>query len=312
MMAPVEGQGRFQASFMGTMNDFSTEFSTPAPPSQVMHNTRIKRYPDGSADIIVGSRPFGGGSIAAEPRRYDRDAQRSPLPAATPEEAYAETERLGIQYDGWDTEAQERAAAANRARAQRRARVAVRDLGLCNEWAYFVTLTFDPGKVDSYDAAAVVRKLKSWLDNRVRRCGLRYVLVPEHHKSGRIHFHGFFNDALPVTDSGHKDAAGHTVYNLPKWTLGFSTAIGLYGDKAAAVGYCCKYVAKQQDKIGGRWYYSGGDLRRPEVEWTDTEWAEAAEAGEPFTVEGVSWTQFVRLWADAAFCNNVAKSEGTV
>lgn len=282
-----------------------------SPGSQrVMHNTRIKRYPDGSADIVVGSRPFGGGEAAAEPQRYDYIVLPSPLPRQTAEEAYAELERDAIQCDGVDTEAQERAAAANRARAQRRARVAVRDLGLCNEWSYFVTLTLDRRRVDRYDPAAVVKKMKSWLDNRVRRDGLCYVLVPEHHKDGAIHFHGFFNDALPVTDSGHRDSKGHQVFNLPDWSLGFSTAIGLYGDKAAAVAYCCKYVAKQQEKIGGRWYYSGGRLRRPEVEWTDMPWEEAAQMGEPFQVEGLPWTRFVRVRAEGApegVCNNVAK-----
>ena len=286
------------------------EEKSPAVPfmgqqQRVLHNTRIKRYPDGSAEIIVGSRPFGGGEVAVQPQRYDEEARPSPLPKQSAEEAYAELERDAIQDDGIDREAQIRAAAANRARAQRRARVAVRDLGLCNDWSYFVTLTLDRRKVNRYDAAEVVHKMKSWLDNRVRRDGLRYVLVPEHHKDGAIHFHGFFNDALPVTDSGHRDSGGHQVFNLPDWTLGFSTAIGLYGEKAAAVGYCCKYVAKQQEKIGGRWYYSGGKLNRPEVEWTDTDWEDAAQSGEPFQVDGLPWTRFVRIRADG--CNIVAK-----
>ena len=149
-------------------------------------------------------------------------------------------------------------------RAMRRARSKVRQLALANQFRWFVTLTLDPGKINRYDPVEVVRKMSTWCDNRVRRKGLAYILVPEHHKDGAIHFHGFFNDALPAVDSGHKDKNGHTVYNLPDWTWGFTRAVELYGDYHAAVGYCCKYIGKGQGKIGGRWYYSGGDLQTPE------------------------------------------------
>jgi hypothetical protein len=103
----------------------------------------------------------------------------------------------------------------------------------------------------------------------VQRKGLKYILVPERHKKGGIHFHGFFNDCLEVVDSGHTDKQGHTIYNLPQWSLGFTTAIELYDDYSRAVGYVCKYVGKQGEKPAGRWYYSGGDLKEPEVEYLD-------------------------------------------
>ena len=278
---------------------------------ELLHNCRIKRYPDGSAEVIAASAPFGGGEIRTDPLRYDGDAPAMDPDAGLPplmararriqrqEAAYASLERTAIQEEGRESEGQEARQRASRARAQRRARVAVRDLGLCNDWAYFVTLTLDPQRINRYDPAEVVRHLNHWLDNRVRRDGLAYVLVPEHHKDGAIHFHGFFNDALPVVDSGHHDQGGHAVYNLPAWGWGFSTAIALYGERAAAVGYCCKYVAKQQEKIGGRWYYSGGKLRRPAVEWCDVDFDALADAqdAEPFTIEGLPWSRFVRLRA---------------
>ena len=70
-------------------------------------------------------------------------------------------------------------------------------------------------------------------------------------------------------DSGHTDKQGHTIYNLPQWSLGFTTAIELYDDYEKAVGYVCKYVGKQGEKPAGRWYYSGGDLKEPEVLYTE-------------------------------------------
>lgn len=185
----------------------------------------------------------------------------------------------------------------NRARAARRARAAVRSYGYANAdvWTYFVTLTIAPGSVvDRYNSTSVLRCQQQWLSNQVKRHGLIYVLVPERHKDGAIHFHGFFNDTLKMVDSGtvmlpghskpvrprnaQQRAAGKTVFNIPAWKYGFSTAIPLDGDKVKAVSYICKYIGKQtedgylDDKIGGRWYYSGGDLRRPEEVYSNVSW----------------------------------------
>ena len=182
---------------------------------------------------------------------------------------------------GWHPKGRQRAATAAREatpeenqranldRAMRRARAQVRDIALSNPFRWFVTLTLDQARVDRHDMAAITRKLNAWLDNQVRRHGLAYVLVPERHKDGAIHFHGFFNDAVRAVPSGHADKGGHPIFNLPGWTLGFTTAIQLYGDYHAAVGYVCKYIGKQGEKPGGRWYYSGGQLARPEVTYAD-------------------------------------------
>lgn len=226
--------------------------------SDLTHNARIKRYPDGSCDVLVCSAPIfkTEGWEAAETDGLTPRAERG-----------------------------EAAKTANLERAQRRARSQLRDIALCTPFTYFVTLTLDPGRIDRYDPAAVTKRLNQWLDNNVRRRGLCYVLVPELHKDGAIHFHGFFNDALPVVASGVVDKSGHPVYNLPGWTLGFTTAIRLYGDYRAAVSYVTKYISKSADKVGGRWYYSGGDVRRPVVELTDWPFPMEDDGSYRFTVE---------------------------
>ena len=183
-------------------------------------------------------------------------------------------------------------------RSMRRARAKVRRLALANEFRWFVTLTLDPAKVDSMDGAAVVRKLNAWCSNAVQRNGLRYILVPERHKKGGIHFHGFFSDSLEAVDSGtikppgggkpRKPRSkaqreewlrngGQIVYNLPGWSLGFTTAMELYGEYPAAVAYVCKYIGKEGEKPAGRWYYSGGDLREPEVTYCELSPAELVQ-----------------------------------
>lgn len=225
------------------------------------HNARIKTYPDGSQDVLVCDAPIFGfqGWEPEKPRRR------------TPGEG-----------DG---------AGDGPARAVRRAKAQVRDIALCTEFKYFVTLTLDRCRISRHDVPEIIRHLNHWLDNNVRRKGLAYVLVPERHKDGAIHFHGFFNGALEATDSGTiippeggrprrpRNGAqgaqwlaegGHRVYNLPGWGWGFSTAIELYGTYSKAVGYVCKYIGKDQgEKIGGRWYYSGGAIGRPQVDYGD-------------------------------------------
>ena len=180
---------------------------------------------------------------------------------------------------------------ANLDRARSRARAKVRQLALANEFEWFVTLTLDPEKIDRYNPKEVVRKMSQWCDNRVRRKGLRYILVPEHHKDGAIHFHGFFNGALQAVASGLTDKNGHEVFNLPDWTLGFTRAVRLYGEYGAAVTYVTKYIGKESEKIGGRWYYSGGALAAPEEREIDINYWELMEAqDDEFTAQyGAGW-----------------------
>lgn len=220
--------------------------------SAVKHYAKIYSYPNGVQDIVASSAPDFG---AKGWEKSGADAKR-----CAPAGAH---ERKSSDPKGEDLE-----------RSMRRARAKLRRLALANDFRWFVTLTLNPELVDSFDGAAVVKKLNAWCSNMVQRHGLRYILVPERHKSGRLHFHGFFSDSVEAVDSGHMDKQGHTVYNLPQWSLGFTTAIELYDDYTRAVGYVCKYVGKQGEKPAGRWYYSGGDLREPEVTYAEISPAE--------------------------------------
>lgn len=233
---------------------------------------REKTFPDGSYEILICDRPLfseRGWEYEKNSPKIRRERHTSP---ASPE---------------------------NLARSARRASTKLRDIALCNNFQTFVTLTLDQAKIDRYDRETIVKKLQTWADNHVRRDGLRYVLVPELHKDGALHFHGFFGWACSdvkdkwLVDSGTVSVPGkkapvkprseahrkrliavgaQTVYNLPKWPYGFTTAIPLYGDYHAAVSYVCKYVRKQIDcsgeaggKICKRWYFHGGCDGQPLV-----------------------------------------------
>lgn len=260
--------------------------------AQIYHSQRIKEYPvAGVWEALTASRP-----IFREPGWERTGDKVLPIRHASrvDSEEHGEPSKESID------------------RAVRRARVALRDYALSTEFRYFVTLTLDASKVDRFDVREITRKMQSWCSNMVQRHGLAYVLVPELHKDGAVHFHGFFNDALPVVDSGTLvppeggkpkrprseaeraawvAAGAHVVYNLPAWTLGFTTAMELYGEYSRAVAYCCKYIGKQQregelpQKIGGRWYYSGGKLGRPIIRYNDVLAAEVADSDGAYVFE---------------------------
>lgn len=148
------------------------------------------------------------------------------------------------------------------ARSAARARKEVFELCACNDFDLFFTLTLSPEMIDRYDYKGAVKMLGTFLDNRVRRRGLRYVAVPELHKDGAVHFHGLCNaGAMRLVDSGHSNK-GHPIYNITDWKIGFTTAMRLYGDQTAAAHYIAKYVTKNTTcgTIGGRYYFHGGKL----------------------------------------------------
>lgn len=221
-------------------------------------NAIVYTYPTGDVDIICASdRMFAppGWEAAEDFARAGHEVIRG-----------AKREK-GVKSEGDDM-----------LRSMRRARAQLRRLALSNCFDYFVTLTLDAQRIDRYDGAAVTKALNQWCNNMVKRHGLRYVLVPERHKDGAFHFHGFMGGpGLIAADSGVQ-WDGRPVYNLPQWTLGFTTAQRLYGTYSAAVGYCCKYIGKQQGQRPlGRWYYSGGALAKPEKDWMTFDYRSLAE-----------------------------------
>ena len=297
------------------MNDNSALLHVPE--RDVAFNARIKQYPTGDWEIMACNRNIfrvQGWEVEYN-GKYQKHKAAKPAEGegSEAEKAEAAAAAASAEDSGCDAAvAAEPPKAANTERAARRAAAKLRDLALCNDFKWFVTLTLDAAKIDRYDVKKITRHLNRWLDNRVRRDGLKYVLVPERHKDGALHFHGFINDQPGLVPSGtwkvpgHKrpvkprsgaelrrwEAAGaaegfHEVFNWDSWGYGFSTAIQLYGEYSAAVAYVCKYIRKQQEggKIGGRWYYSGGALEGPEIVRCDWELTELLSSDGAYSFE---------------------------
>lgn len=173
-------------------------------------------------------------------------------------------------------------------RAARRAKIGAFDKILCNpDLDCFATFTYSPDAVEERGSyAACYDELRPWLSNRVQRRGLKYVIVPERHKKGGIHFHAVMNAAALKLERARSAKTGRALahkgnplYNITDWKAGFTSAELIRGadeDRVKVAKYIFKYMGKQQvgaygeeAKIGGRYFLSGGDLRLPVFDYGD-------------------------------------------
>ena len=158
-----------------------------------------------------------------------------------------------------------------------RAKVQAFDKILCNpDLDTFATFTLSPKYVSDRASWDVVYKpLKVWLSNRVSRNSLKYVICPERHKKGGIHFHAIMNSSaltLSPAFNAHTGAPlvhnGQPLYNIKDFPYGFTSAERIQDgtlDREKVSKYIFKYMGKQgiEGKIGGRYMLSGGEFVKP-------------------------------------------------
>ena len=153
-------------------------------------------------------------------------------------------------------------------KGRRRATVKIFDYIRCNwDLDCMFTLTFDGAKIDRTSYEDIVKKVGEWMSNRVRRSGLKYIAVPEFHADGKsIHIHGVCNFSALKTAWSGKIQGGKRVYNITDFSLGF-TAVKRFGggdkDRHAVSVYVAKYITKDSEKVGGRYFFHGGKLIKP-------------------------------------------------
>ncbi len=158
-----------------------------------------------------------------------------------------------------------------------RAKIKAFDKILCNhDLDTFVTFTISPESVgDRASWEDVYHRLKVWLSDRVQRRGLKYVICPERHKRGGIHFHAIMNSkALKLTPATNAHTGtpimhnGQPLYNVKDFKFGFTSAELIQTqtlDREKVAKYIFKYMGKQgiDGKIGGRYALIGGELASP-------------------------------------------------
>ena len=119
-----------------------------------------------------------------------------------------------------------------------------------NKWEWFLTITFNPAYVDSYDYDNVCGFMKWWLNsmNHINKSGkLTYLIVPEKHKSGRYHLHGVFSNmdmsVWKFKFSGHFTKGGIPIFNIGAFPYGFTTATQVQSTTRVS-HYISKYITK--------------------------------------------------------------------
>lgn len=147
-----------------------------------------------------------------------------------------------------------------------------------NLWEYFVTLTFDPLKVDRYSYDECCKKMKNFLDSlRRKNPYLKYLGVPEQHRDGAWHFHFLMSNI----DSSYyrywkKDRRGNDIYILgqkdgEKWIgiyrYGWSTLTFVKYPERVSM-YITKYITKGviATTFGKKRYWCSKNLDLPKEE----------------------------------------------
>ncbi len=164
-----------------------------------------------------------------------------------------------------------------------RARSKIFELAYCNPWEYFVTFTIDKTKYDRYDLNKYHDALSNWIQyyNRKHETKIKYLFIPEQHKDGAWHEHGFImglpiehlrlftlDEKLPdyIRD---KLLKGEKVYD---WTpyrekFGFVNFEPIKNAEAASK-YVTKYINKDLSKsiteVNAHMYYPSKGLKRAE------------------------------------------------
>lgn len=148
----------------------------------------------------------------------------------------------------------------------------VRDYILCNNFTYFFTLTISPKVCDRLDDITVQKELKKYLDNIRRHNSLEYIIVPERHKNGALHFHGLTStpQAFNLKPSNMRDKSGRTIFLSQNYKLGRNNFTEI-SSKVAVSQYVRKYISKQfhlNDPYKKR-YWCSKNLKKPDVHYLD-------------------------------------------
>lgn len=179
-------------------------------------NVKCKIYPDGSTNIIYCNQKIFNDTPTERKSAKNKDKK--------PDEKFSIPRKtVLVGKSGQNEEV--------RADSLKRAKDKIQDIVLCNNFDYFVTLTFNPQKVDSFNVDEVKNAIKNWLNKGVQRRNYSYIAIPEYHKSGRIHLHALMSGDLLLSDSGHRHN-GKIIYNITDWQekFGFCTAIPIDGN----------------------------------------------------------------------------------
>ncbi len=154
------------------------------------------------------------------------------------------------------------------------------------DWEYFLTLTFDPKKVNRYSYDDCVKSMIKFFHLiRQQNKGLKYIAVPERHKDGAYHFHALIGCApnLKIYDTNKYAINGFVrsadkmpknllskatkIYALKNYKYGFSDISKIKDTKRVST-YITKYITKDLclNTEGKKRYWATRNLNLPSEE----------------------------------------------
>ena len=165
-----------------------------------------------------------------------------------------------------------------------RAKNRVFELALCNPWNIFLTFTLDPRKYDRDDLQKFQKDISQFIRNynRNHSLNIKYLLIPEEHKKGGWHMHGFLmglpdeylrlftlSEKLPKYIR-EKLKSGQAVYEWEPYRKKFGFCdLEVVKDQFAVSAYVTKYITKDLDRTvresGAHLYYCSQGLSRSVV-----------------------------------------------
>lgn len=165
-----------------------------------------------------------------------------------------------------------------------RARSTVAELADCNPWELFVTFTIDKEKHERYDLHKYKKDLTQFLRDYRKKTSadIKYLLVPEKHKDGAWHLHGFIHglplehlhaftlsEKLPARIR-QRLSCGTKVYTWKPYENKFGFAsIEVIDSKEAAGRYILKYITEDLNRtiteLNAHLFYASKGLRRSTV-----------------------------------------------
>lgn len=151
---------------------------------------------------------------------------------------------------------------------------------MCNDWQWFGTFTLDKKKYNRYDLEKFRKDFSQFIRNynKKNNTDIKYLLIPETHRDGAWHMHGFLiglpkehlrlfqlNEKLPMYIRD-KLLSGVCVYDWISYRNKFGyTDIEPIRNHEACAKYVTKYISKSLatdiSDVGAHLYYCSHGLR---------------------------------------------------
>jgi len=175
----------------------------------------------------------------------------------------------------------------NHERSIRRTRQLISDIIACNQFDLWATFTFDckkcPIKCDNkpctcsrdicrrFDPDFCKFRMSSWLHTQKQKNpNFIYIIVPEFHKNGALHFHAFIKHTNATLIDTKRVQNGKKVYKFLNCNLGINHIIDISDgndtDHNAIAQYMQKYIKKDMPVFHGKKrYFCSQNLQRPQT-----------------------------------------------